>query len=291
MEDNIRDHHLKGNTLELGVYHKLEILRDTSVGLYLGDDKGNEILLPNKYVPQEFEIGSTITVFVYLDSKGRHIASTLDPKLIKGEFALLKCKQVTSVGAFMEIGLEKDLMVPFEHQERKMKEGKHYIVYMFLDDKSDRLIGSSKTNKFLEEDNIDLKQGQEVEVIVDRRTDLGYRLIIENKYRGFIFNNQVFGEFRYGQKLTGFVKEIRDDKKIDITFQMQGFESIGQNRDKILDYLEDNDGYLDLNDKSSPEEIREKLSISKKLFKKSVGMLYKQKLIEIKDDGIYLIQH
>jgi len=288
MQYEKRDHHLKGNTLEIGVYHKLTILRETHVGLFLGDGKENEILLPNKYVPESFEEGEEIEVFVYLDSGERRIATTIIPKLIKGEFGCLKCSATNKSGAFLDLGLEKDLFVPFKEQKQKMEEGKNYNVFMYVDEDTDRLLGSNKHGKFLELEFVDLEENQEVDLLVDKKSDLGVNVIVNNKYKGFIFENQLFQNVRYGQKLKGFVKEVREDNKIDITLQKQGFVSIEPNADLIIDRLEANKGFLALNDKSDPETIREMLGMSKKLFKKSIGTLYKQRVIEIKDDGIYL---
>ena len=289
MQYEKRDHHLKDNTLEIGVYHKLTILRETHVGLFLGDNEGNEILLPNKYVPNEFEENQELEVFVYLDSGERRIATTITPKLIKGKFGCLKCSATNKSGAFLELGLEKDLFVPFKEQSKKMEQGRHYNVFMYLDEETDRLLGSNKLNKFLELESVDLDINQEVDLLVDKYSDLGVNVIVNNKYKGFIFENQLFKELIYGQRIKGYVKEVREDNKIDITLQKQGITSIEPNADLIIDKLEANKGFISLNDKSHPEDIRSKLGMSKKLFKKSIGSLYKQRIIDIKDDGIYLI--
>lgn len=284
-----RDHHLEGNTLEIGIFHNLEILRETGVGLFLGDKNGNEVLLPNKYVPDNFEINDELNVFVYLDSGERKIATTIIPKLTKGEFGCLKCSATNKSGAFLDLGLEKDLFVPFKEQSKKMEEGKYYNVFMYLDDETERLLGSNKHNKFLELENVELDNDQKVNILIDKKSDLGVNVIVEDKYKGFIFDNQIFTNLRYGQKLVGFVKEVREDNKIDITLQKQGMSNIEPNADIIIDTLEVNKGFLALNDKSNPDEIRDILGVSKKTFKKSIGLLYKQRIIEIKDDGIYLV--
>lgn len=286
-----RDHHLEGNTLEIGVRHNLTILRETHVGLFLGDNDGNEILLPTKYVPEEFNEGDEIEVFVYLDSGERRVATTLNPKLIKGEFGCLKCSATNKSGAFLDLGLEKDLFVPFKEQSKKMEEDRYYNVFMYVDEETDRLLGSNKLNKFLELENVDLDENQEVNLLVDKRSDLGINLIVNNKYKGFIFENQLFKDLKYGQRLKGFVKEVREDNKIDITLQKQGIGSIEPNAELIIDKLQDNKGFLKLNDKSNPEDIKSILGMSKKLFKKSIGTLYKQRVIDIKDDGIYLVEY
>lgn len=284
-----RDHHLEGNTLEIGVFHKLTILRETHVGLFLGDKNGNEILLPFKYIPKSFEEGDEIEVFVYLDSGERRVATTIRPKLTKGKFGCLKCTATNKSGAFLSLGLEKDLFVPFKEQSKKMEEDRYYNVFMYLDEETDRLLGSNKLNKFLELEDIDLDENQEVSLLIDKRSDLGVNVIVNNKYKGFIFENQLFQEVKYGQKLKGFVKEVREDNKIDITLHKQGFGSIEPNAELIIDKLEASKGFIALNDKSNPEDIRSILGMSKKLFKKSIGTLYKQRVIEIKEDGIYLV--
>lgn len=289
MQYEKRDHHLKNNTLEIGIFHKLKVLRETHVGLFLTDNNKNEILLPNKYMPESFEEGDVLEVFVYLDSNERHIATTIIPKLTKGEYGCLQCSATNKNGAFLDLGLEKDLFVPFKEQSKKMEKGKKYNIYMYLDEETNRLLGSNKHNKFLELENIELEINQEVDLLIDKQSDLGVNVIVNNKYKGFIFQNQLFKEVRYGEKLKGFVKEIREDNKIDITLQKQGFVSIEPNADLIIDKLEANKGFLPFNDKSSPENIRDVFGISKKLFKKAIGTLYKQKVIEIKDDGIYLV--
>ncbi|MEN8139340.1 MAG: S1-like domain-containing RNA-binding protein [Bacteroidota bacterium] len=288
MQYEKRDHHLKDNTLEIGVYHNLSILRETAVGLFLGDNMENEVLLPGKYVPDSFEIDQKIRVFVYLDSGERRVATTLDPKLIKGEFGCLRCTATNKAGAFLDLGLEKDLFVPFKEQAKKMEEGRYYNVYMFVDEETDRLLGSNKISKFIEKENIDLEVNQGVDLLIDKKSDLGVNVIVDDKYMGFIFSNQVFQPLKYGERISGYVKEVREDGKIDITLQKQGFVSIEPNADMIIDILETNNGFLALNDKSDPDVIREKLGISKKLFKKAIGSLYKERIIEIKDDGIYL---
>ncbi|MCK5782130.1 MAG: GntR family transcriptional regulator [Flavobacteriales bacterium] len=284
-----RDHHLEGNTLEIGVYHNLTILRETAVGLFLGDDDNNEVLLPNKYVPEDFKVDEKLRVFVYLDSGERRIATTIVPKLIKGEFGFLKCNATNKTGAFLDLGLEKDLFVPFKEQAKKMEEGKSYNVYMFLDEETDRLLGSNKLSKYFKNEDVDLEQNQAVDLLIDKKSDLGINVIVNDKYTGFIFSNQIFQPLRYGERISGYVKEVREDGKIDITLQKQGIDSIEPNAYLIIDTLEANEGFIPLNDKSDPELIREKLGVSKKIFKKAIGALYKERMIEIKEDGIYLI--
>lgn len=278
--------------INIGVDNTLTILRDTKVGLYLGDNEGNEILLPNKYVPKKFTVGDEITVFVYLDHEERPIATTLEPKIFLEEFALLKVNHVNQYGAFLDWGLEKDLFVPYREQARPMEKGKKYLVYLYMDEQSNRLVASSKTNKFTSNDDIKVQEGDEVDLIVSHITDGGINVIINETYRGLVYHNEVFDDtIRTGQRLVGFIKTIRPDKKIDVTLQKSGYENIEPNAEMILEELRLNKGFLRLHDSSHPEDIKTILKMSKKTFKKAIGSLYKQKLIEIKEDGIYLINN
>lgn len=276
--------------ISIGTDNTLKILRDTKVGLYLGTGvEGEEILLPNKYVPKNFEIGQEITVFVYLDHEERPVATTLEPKVYIDEFALLKVNYINQLGAFMDIGLEKDLFVPFREQARPMEKGKRYLVYMFLDEKSGRLVGSSKTNQFLNNDDLKVAQFDEVDLIISHITEAGINVIVNERYKGLLYKNEVFDDaIKPGQRLVGYVKNIRPDKKLDIMLNKPGYESVGPNAEIILEELRLNRGFLGLNDDSHPEDIRTVLKMSKKTFKKAVGALYRQHLIEIKDDGIHL---
>ncbi|MXN90481.1 GntR family transcriptional regulator [Flavobacterium sp. Sd200] len=275
--------------IELGKYNTLKVARDTSVGIYLSDGK-DDVLLPNKYVPKEFEIGDEMTVFVYLDHEERLVATTLEPYIYLNEFALLRVSYTNKFGAFMNWGLEKDLFVPFKEQARPMEKGKRYLIHMFLDEKSNRLVGSSKLSQFLKNDDITLEIGEEVDLIVSHITDLGINVIINERHKGLLYTNEVYDDLHTGDRITGYIKAIRADKKIDVSLQKPGFESIEPNAEKILDELRASRGFLRLNDDSHPEDIKTVLKMSKKAFKKAIGTLYKQKLIEIKEDGIYLVK-
>ena len=274
--------------IEIGKYNHLEVLKSTEQGLYVGDDI-EEILLPNKYIPEGLEVGDHIDVFIYNDSEDRMIATTLQPKIQVGEFAYLQVKDVTSIGAFLDWGLEKDLLVPFKEQLHKMEPGKFYVVYMYLDEVTDRLVASSHLNKFIEREVIDLEEGQEVDLLIGDKTDLGYQVIINNRYRGLIFQNEIFRKVDSGDCTVGFVKRVREDKKIDISLEKQGYQSIEPNADRIYEVLKANEGFLPLTDKSDPEEIQLKLQMSKKNFKKAIGTLYKKRMIRLEPKGIRLI--
>lgn len=274
---------------EIGKYNILTIDRETSVGLYLTNGE-EDILLPNKYIPNKYELGEEIEVFVYLDQQERPVATTLKPYILLNGFAALRVSFINKYGAFLDMGLEKDLFVPFREQARPMEEGKRYIVYMYLDEKSNRLVGSSKTSQFTDNENLTVQEGQEVSLIVTHTTDLGVNVIINEQHTGLLYKDEVYKDLRMGERLKGYIKNIRPDNKIDVTLQKTGVDSIEPNAAKILQELKEGRGFLGLNDNSHPEDIKTVLQMSKKAFKKAIGSLYKQRLIAIKDDGIYLTE-
>lgn len=275
--------------IELGKYNLLTAARKTDNGLYLTDQQGREVLLPNKYVADDLQIGNEINVFIFNDSEDRLTATTVSPKIILNEFAFLQVKEVTNFGAFLEWGLEKDLFVPFKEQPAKMVKDKKYIVYLYLDYKTDRLVASANFNRFLEKENIYVEKGEKVDILILDETELGINVIINNMHRGLIFNNDIFRQIKTGDKLEGYIKNIRPDNKIDVALQQQGFASIEPNAQKILEKLKSNNGFLNLTDKSDPAGIIALLEMSKKTFKKAIGTLYKKKKIRLGKDGIYLI--
>ncbi len=275
--------------LDLGVKNTLRILRGTGVGMFLGDDEGNDVLLPKKYIPDDVIVGDDIEVFIYRDSEDRIIATTLEPKIQLNEFAYLQVKAVTQVGAFLDWGLEKDLFVPFREQNKKMEVDKWYAVYLYLDEDTDRLVASCKVNRFFEKENIDLAIGQEVDILVFEETDLGMNAVINNKYKGLIYENEIFQRIKIGTRTKAYVKNIRDDKRIDLSLQKQGYANVEPNAERILEKLKANNGFLDVTDKSDANYVMYQLEMSKKTFKKAVGALYRQRIIRIEDDGIYLV--
>ena len=276
--------------INIGQYNTLEILRDTEPGLFLGDADDNEVLLPNRYVPEHFEIGDTLNVFVYLDNEERIIATTDEPYITVGEFAVLRCNDVTNHGAFLDWGLVKELFCPFKEQVFPMKKGGWYLVHCYMDEKTERLAASSKTNRFLSNEDLTVAEFDTVDIIVSHPSDIGMNVIVNNKHFGLIYKDRIFQDLSVGDKLKGIVKKIRPGNKIDIALGEIGYRNIEPNAELILKVLEDNSNYLPLHDKSSPEAIKEQLQMSKKNFKKAIGSLYKQKLIEIKvNDGIYLV--
>lgn len=275
--------------IELGQINTLEILRESDHGIYLIDDEDNEVLLPNRYVPETFKIWDKLDVFVYLDNEERPVATTDIPYIKRDEFALLRCNQVTDYGAFLDWGLVKELFCPFKEQAFKMKPGGWYLVHCYLDEKTDRLVASSKTNRFLDNRELTVNQFDEVDLIVSHPSDIGMNVIVNKTHLGLIYNDQIFKDISVGDKLKGFVKKIRPGNKLDITLGQIGYRNIEPNAERILNALNDNSGFINLNDKSDPETIKEQLEMSKKNFKKAVGSLYKQRLIDIKPDGIYLV--
>lgn len=275
--------------IELGNYNVLKVLRSTSVGLFLGDHEGVEVLLPNKYVPANFEIDGDLEVFCYLDNNERPVATTLKPYIIRNNFAFLEVVEVGSYGAFLDWGLEKHLLVPFREQGMRMEEGKKYIVHCYLDEETFRLTGSSRLNRYLSNVGFDIEINSEVDLLVSRKTPLGWEVIIENKYKGLLFDSDIFKPIAIGDKLKGYIKNIRTDNKIDISLQQIGAKMLEPTAKMIFEKLKEQNGFLALHDKSTPEEIKELLHLSKKSFKKAIGTLYKEKKITIAKDGIYLV--
>ena len=275
--------------LFIGKYNNLTIERVTSVGMFLSDVEGEEVLLPNQYLTDEMQIEDTIKVFVYLDSEDRPVATTETPKIIRNEFAFLQVKDVSEHGAFLDWGLIKDLFVPFREQSTPMEIGEWYVVFLYLDQKSSRLIASTKIDRFLENDRLLVKEGDEVDVIIYQKTDLGYNAIVNQYHKGLIYGNEVFKELNIGDSLKGFIKKIRPENKLDISLQKTVNEQIEPSAQRIMDELKKENGFLNLSDGSSPEDIYKRLEISKKVFKKAIGGLYKSGAIRIEADGIYLV--
>jgi predicted RNA-binding protein (virulence factor B family) len=277
--------------IPIGQYQELRILRDTTIGLYLGDDAGEEdVLLPNKYCPAKFKIDDKIEVFIYRDSDDRKIATNLTPKILLNQFAFLRVTSVSDVGAFMDWGLEKELIVPFREQRQKMQEGRWYIVYLALDNKTDRLYATNKIEKRLQNENLTVEEGDAVDLLIMKKTDLGFSAIVNQRHEGLIFESDILGSLNIGDKIKGYVKHVRDDNKLDISLQPIGFENFNDpNCKMILGVLSKHKGFLPTTDKSTPEEIYEYFSLSKKAYKKAIGTLYKERKIRLEPNGIKLI--
>ncbi len=273
----------------IGLLNELEVVKTVDFGVYLDGGEHGEILMPKRYVPENCQAGDQVEVFIYLDSEDRLVATTDKPFAMVGEFAKLKVLSTTPIGAFLDWGLPKDLLVPFREQQMTMEEGKSYLVYLYLDDESQRIVGTSKLDKCVDNIPVDYEVGEEVDLIIAGQTDLGYKAIIDNSHWGVIFKNEVFRTLKTGDKLKGYIKNIRDDEKIDLMLQKEGYEKIDDISQGILNKLAANDGFLPLNDKTDPETIKQTFQISKKNFKKAIGTLYKQRLISIEEQGIKLL--
>ncbi len=277
------------NELKIGEYNHLRIIKEVPFGLYL-DGYEDEILLPLQYVPETYEIDQFIDVFIYRDSEDRIIATTLKPKATINQFAYLEVKAVTPLGVFMEWGLAKDLFVPFSQQFQKMSVGRSYLVYVYLDGQTDRIVASARVEKFLPlTDGSEFTIGDKVDAIPFEHTDLGIKCLVNNCKIGMLFKNQVFTNLTFGMSTPVYIANIRPDGKLDLRLEPVGMVRIDSQADRILNAIKDNNGVLKLHDKSPAEEIYQALGMSKKDFKKGVGALYKSKLITLHSDCISLL--
>ena len=275
---------------EIGNIVELESVKTTPQGVYLITQEGVEVLIPHKYVPTDFEIGDKIEVFVYTDSEDRPIATTLIPKVLMHQCAFLKAVDITPVGAFFEWGVEKDLLVPYSEQFYKLEVGEEYAIYLYKDELTNRMVGSTKLEKHLKKNPINLTQGEEVSLLVVQHTDLGYKVVVNNKHIGMLFENEVFRPIYIGDKLKGFVQKVRPDNKLDITLNSSKLDELENIANAIYETLLKEKGKLNITDKSSPELIYSTFKVSKKAFKKAVGILYSGKKININPDSIELIK-
>ena len=275
--------------IHIGKYNELEVIKDVEHGLYLTDkEQSLEILLPLKYIPQGTKTGDFLNVFVYHDSENRPICTTLHPVAIVGDFAYMKVLSLAAFGAFLEWGIAKDLLVPLREQNIPMVEGNSYLVFLYRDHETGRVVATSKWTRYIDNSELEIQEGDIVNLLIADRTDLGYNTIVNNKYIGLIYRNEIFEPITTGDKKRGFVKKIREENKIDISLQAQGYEHIEDAKLRILHILKSSGGKLDLGDKSSPEDVYEKVKLSKKAFKKTIGGLFKEKLIELTDYSISL---
>lgn len=276
--------------IDIGKYNKMRIARIEDQGhAWLTQDYDEHIKLHKAEVPEGLDIGDEVEVFVFKDSDNQKVATTKKPLVTLHDYAMLKVESVTGFGAFVNWGMPKDLLVPFEEQRESMEEGKFYLVYLYNDLMSGRLVGTTKISRYAERDEITVADGDEVDLTIWYQTDLGRKVIINRKHIGLIYENQIFETIREGDEVKGYIKEVRPDKNIDVTLQKQGYANVEPNAQKILDMLQTNEGFLGVNDKSDPQRIQGMLSMSKKTFKKAVGALYKQRVITIDADGIRLI--
>ncbi|PJE78148.1 Conserved virulence factor B [invertebrate metagenome] len=277
--------------VQIGKFNRLAVIREANFGVYLDGLQFDDIVLPKRFVPDNCQVGELLDVFVYLDSDDCLIATTLKPFAQVGEFAHLKVKEVNAVGAFMDWGLPKDLLCPFGVQKIKMAEGKSYIVCLYQDEYTRRIVASSKLNKFLSTDKPRYKSGESVSLLVSGRTDLGYTAIINNRHEGLIFENDIQSAIHIGDEINGFIKRVRSDGKIDLSLKKIGYDKdvMHQLEQAIMECLEKEKGFFPMNDRSSPELIKKNFNVSKRAFKMALGGLYKQRKIIIEKEGIRLL--
>jgi hypothetical protein len=272
----------------IGKINKLKVIKKVDFGVYLDGENLGEILLPRKGVPENCAINDMVKIFIYHDSQDRIIATTKTPFAMVGEFAFLKTVSVTKVGAFLDWGLEKDLLVPFAEQQIPLIAGRFYTVFVYLD-KSSRIVASTKLDKYFADQTGNFSEGEEVELLIYRRTDLGFNAIINNSVSGVLYDNEIFQELKEGLKLKGYIKKIREDQKIDLSLIKPGYEKVDDLLAKIVDLLNKESGFIPITDKSSPDIIYKMFGVSKKTFKKAIGALYKKKVIQLAENGIKLI--
>ena len=276
--------------IELGKFNQLEVVKEVDFGVYLDGGEEGEILLPTRYVPEDCKIGDILNVFLYLDMDERLIATTLTPFVQVGQFACLEVSWVNQYGAFLNWGLMKDLFVPFREQKMKMKVGRKYVVHAHLDEESYRIVASAKVERYLSKDKPEYTAGEEVNILIWQKTDLGFKAIIDNKYSGLLYENEIFSSIETGMEMKAFVKQVREDGKVDLILQKPGFEKVDDFAKTLLDYIKEQGGRIHLNDKSPAEDIYDTFGVSKKTFKKGVGDLYKKRLIALHEDGIALVE-
>lgn len=275
--------------VDIGSYNTLTIVKKVDFGLYLDGGDSGEILIPTRYVPEDVKEGDDLEVFIYLDSEDRIIATTEKPFVTVNEFAFLKVAAVTEVGTFLEWGLPKDLLVPFREQKGKMEAGKSYVVFVYFDKESKRLVASTKLEKYLDNLPVEYEEEQKVELLICDKTNLGYKAIIEDAHWGVIYGNEVFKTLNIGERFFGYIKKIRDDEKIDLSVYPVGQKKVEDFSETLMNYLKEHDGFLILTDRSSADEISGLFGVSKKTFKKATGNLYRQRLISLSESGIRLL--
>ncbi len=274
--------------MKIGEMNELTLLRFTSVGAYLGDEQGNDVLLPNKYITDEMDLDDVINVFVYRDSEDRAVATTETPKIKLNGFAFLKVTAVNYFGAFVDWGLEKELMVPFREQNLKLEEGRYYLTCLLLDESTDRVFGSTRVNRYFEFCDHEFDPDEEVSLLICETTDLGIKVVVNDRYSGMIFHNDISRPIKRGDWTTGYVSNVREDGKLDVRLDQTGYVKVEGSAERLLEILKVRKK-LFITDKSDPELIRETVGMSKKTFKQAVGNLYKQRLISLEADSITYI--
>ena len=273
----------------IGERATLTILREQPFGLFLdaGDELG-EVLLPRREMPVKWSIGGEVDVFLYHDSEDRPVATLKRPKVMPGEFAYLECLAITGVGAFLDWGLPKDLLLPFREQKERLEVGKSYVVHVHVDSASGRIVASRRVNKHLNKTPAVYAEGQEVEIMLWGKTELGYKAIVEGKHGGVLFANEVFRRLRAGEKTKAYVVQVRPDGKVDLSLYPPGRARIDDLESRIEEELKQRGGFWAISDSSPAEDIHKALGVSKKAFKQATGALFKKRKISISDDGIRL---
>ena len=275
--------------IKLGEYNRLTIVKAVDFGLYLdGGDEG-EILLPSRYVPKDCRIGDELDVFIYLDNEERIVATTQKPLAKVGDFAYLEVSWVNEYGAFLHWGPLKDLFCPFREQKMRMEIGESYIVFVYIDRESYRIAASAKIEHYLQKDTPPYTVGTETDLLIWQKTDLGFKVIIDSRYQGLVYEDQIFKRIHTGDRMKGYISQVREDGKLDVTLQPLGYQQARAFSDTLLQYLKNNGGFCDLGDKSDAEDIKRRFQVSKKTFKKAVGDLYKRCLIVLDEQGIRLV--
>ena len=275
--------------VEIGKTSKLEVIKKVSFGVYLNAHEFGQVLLPNKVVPKDCDVGDIVTAFLYLDSEDNMIATTKHPFAEVGQFAYLKVAAQSGVGAFLDWGLDKDLLLPFGEQHKPAEEGRSYLVYIYINKADERIVASSKIEKFIDLTPANYEAGEQVDLMIGGTTDLGYKAIINNQHWGVIYQNEVFKKLRFGQRLKGYIKQVRSDGKIDLQLQTGTKEELDNFSQLIMNKLHKASGFLPLTDKTHADTIYAELGMSKKAFKKSIGGLFKQGKLSIDDDGLRLV--
>ncbi len=276
--------------VEIGKMNKMRVVKQLDFGMYLDGEELGEILMPTRYIPKGLLIEEMVDVFLYLDSEDRLLATTETPYAMVDDFVLLKVTSVNQIGAFLDWGLPKDLLVPYNQQKQKMEEGRWYMVKVYLDKISKRIAASAKLDSFLDNLPPEYSIGQEVDLIICNETELGFKTIINGMHWGMLFHNDVFQPLKRGLKLKGFIKNVREDDKIDVCLQKPGYDKIDGISHRILEYLKINNGFMSVTDKSSPDLIYQLFSVSKKAYKNSIGALYKKGLVILEADGTRLVE-
>ncbi len=275
---------------EIGQILELEALKVTPQGVYLITKDDKEILLPNKYVPADLEMGDKIEVFIYTDSEDRPIATTLEPKIKLNECAFLKAVDVNNYGAFFDWGVEKDLLVPFSEQFTKIVAGKKYLIYMYKDALTNRMVGTTKFGKFIRENKVEIEPGDEVNLLVSDETEIGFKVIVNNKHYGMLYKNEIFREIHVGDQLKGYLQRVRADNKMDITLNSANLSEVEVLANKIYERLLKEKGKLNFSDKSAPEVIYSEFQVSKKAFRRAIGLLYSERKITITPESIEMVK-